>query len=202
MSYSMSIDMDRSDNADAADLAAQTGGIYAQVRYGVDDDERRERLAAARPPDEEDEEDYDDEMDEDDYDDEELDGALLEEGIPFYMSETDETFAYEVDEEDDDDDDDDFIVEEEEEQEEEDDEEEYSDDSDGEYGQRVYLSFLTTNGRRSGKSRLSQTVSALPARLLPTLPAAPTTPTARRYSIPIICDKVVIAGIQIDSSVY
>ncbi|KAK9390476.1 hypothetical protein V1515DRAFT_590476 [Lipomyces mesembrius] len=157
MSYSISIDMDRSDDADSADLAGQTGGIYAQVRYGVDEHERTERLAAGRPPDEEDEDDeddYDDEMDEDDYDDEELDGALLEEGIPFYMSETDEAFAYEVDEEDDDDD---FIVEEEEEHddEEDDDEEEYSDDSDGEFGQRVYLSFLTTNDRRSGKSRLS-----------------------------------------------
>ncbi|KAK9377052.1 uncharacterized protein V1513DRAFT_456486 [Lipomyces chichibuensis] len=183
MSYSMSIDMDRSDDADSGDLAAQTGGIYAQVRYGVDEDEQRERLATTRPPDEEDEEDeddYDDEMDEDDYDDEELDDALLEEDIPFYVSEMEEGFAYEVDE--DDDDDDDFIVEEEEEHddEEEDDQEEYSDDSDGEYGQRVYLSFLTTNGRRS----------------------ASTTPTARLYSIPIICNKVVTVSIQIDSSVY
>ncbi|KAK9434033.1 hypothetical protein V1505DRAFT_397185 [Lipomyces doorenjongii] len=195
MSYSMSIDMDRSDDADSADLAAQTGGIYAQVRYGVDEAERTERLATGRPPDEEDEDDYDDEMDEDDYDDEELDGALLEEGIPFYMSETDETYAYEVDE--DDDDDDDFIVEEEQEHddEEEDDEEEYSDDSDGEFGQRVYLSFLTTNGRRSGKSRLSLNCVRAAGRLLPTLPAAPTTPTVRLYSIPIICDKI-------DSSVY
>ncbi|KAK9492268.1 WD40-repeat-containing domain protein [Lipomyces doorenjongii] len=161
MSYSMSIDMDRSDDADSADLAAQTGGIYAQVRYGVDEDERTERLAAGRPPDEEDDDDYDDEMDEDDYDDEELDGALLEEGIPFYMSETDETYAYEVDE--DDEDDDEFIVEEEQEHddEEEDDEEEYSDDSDGELGQRVYLSFLTTNGRRSVQPRRNVMASQL-----------------------------------------
>ncbi|KAK9262688.1 hypothetical protein V1519DRAFT_367216, partial [Lipomyces tetrasporus] len=163
MSHSMSIDLDRGDDSNSADSAAQSGGIYAQVRYGIDEDERSQSVPATRPPDEEDEELYDDDdMDEEDYDDDEedadLDGALLEEGIPFYLSETDEGFVYEVGDDDmDDDDDDDFIVEEEEEEhdDDEDEEDEYSDDSDGEYGQRVYLSFMTTNGRRSGKSRLS-----------------------------------------------